>query len=397
MAIVTTLWRALLAVIAGLALAALLANLSFSALSPLNGSYVGISLMFAAIALGVPLFLITLAITIYLAAKSALGPLLAMVMWLPVLASMAIIPMSESSRKTEAAAYASSHPKVREIHVNLTGRDLRLDPVIGEPRLMEGDAPASFLNTERDPESNRGDKMAAYRGVLLAPDFKSMPVIYGSAEKGEATLVPVVVAPSPAAWAPFLPQLGTSLGKVLVHFYYHYPDHVEVASVIEWDDRHEPDRDNGSPASRVLLHNLTSENIVRLEVNGETVLIYEGLTPLQGQDCRVIQSTAVIGAAPKLTVRWQTAQSAPIWSEATAALPSFRTPIPDTTITPISVHVFLQQDGSAAVQLAQTYEKLYQGGGVRVTEPLPAFKTPPACGDADDRYPLHLERSPDMQ
>ncbi len=90
-------------VIAGLALAALLANLSFSALSPLNGSYVGISLMFAAIAFGVPLFLITLGITIYLAAKSAFGPLLAMVMWLPVLASLAIIPITATGSLRGAA------------------------------------------------------------------------------------------------------------------------------------------------------------------------------------------------------------------------------------------------------------------------------------------------------
>ena len=46
-----------LGVIAGLALAALLATLSLLALSPSTGTNVGISLMFAAIGLGVPLFL----------------------------------------------------------------------------------------------------------------------------------------------------------------------------------------------------------------------------------------------------------------------------------------------------------------------------------------------------
>ncbi len=51
--------------------------------------------MFAAIQFGVPLFLVTLGITIYLASKRAIGLYFAMVMWLPILASLAIIPVTE--------------------------------------------------------------------------------------------------------------------------------------------------------------------------------------------------------------------------------------------------------------------------------------------------------------
>ena len=145
-----------LGAIAGLALAALLAILSLLALSPSTGTNAGISLMFAAIGLGVPLFLVTLGITFYLASKSAISPLLTMVIWLPVLAGLAIIPVSEFFSKRENAAYASTHPSVREIHVNLTGRDLRLDPLVGSHPLMEGKEPANFLELRREPESNRG-------------------------------------------------------------------------------------------------------------------------------------------------------------------------------------------------------------------------------------------------
>lgn len=384
------------AVIFGLALAALLTNLSLSALSPLNSTYAGIGLMFAAIGLGLPLFLITLCITIYLAYKRSVGPVLAIVTWLPVLASLAIIPVSEFFRVEEMAAYASTHPTVTEIHVNLTGRDLRFDPVIGPHPLMEGTKSDDFLEVRRDPASNRGDKMAAYRGVLLAPDFKSMQVIYGPPGKEAATSVPVMVAPTPAHWTPFIPELGTRLARLMVHFYYHYPDRVEVASVIDWDDGNTREYNNGKPASGLFIHNLTSETVVRLEVNGETVPFYWGLTPLRGEDCTVSHSTAVLGANPKkLTVRWQTAQSAPIWNEATPTVPTFRNPIPaGSSVTSKSVHLFLQQDGQVTVQRAQTYSTPARRDSVRASEPLPAFKAPPACGDAVDQYPPMLERSP---
>ena len=135
---------------------------------------------------------------------------------------------------------------------------------------------------------------------------------------------------------------------------------------------------------------------MRLEVNGETVPFYLGLTPLRREDCKVSHSTAVLGANPKkLTVRWQTAQSAPIWNEATPTVPTFRNPIPaGSSVTSKSVHLFLQQDGQVTMQRAQTYSTPARRDSVRASEPLPAFKAPPACGDAVDQYPPMLECSP---
>ena len=382
--------------LAGLALAALLTKLSLSALSPLNSSYVGISLLFAAIGLGVPLFIISLGITMYLAGKSAMGPLLAMGMWLPVLASLAILLVSESLRGKEKAAYALAHPNVREVHVNLTGRDLTFDPMIGSYPAMKGDGPADFLEVRRDPVSNRGDEMAAYRGVLPAPDFKSMAVIYGPSEQGEAASVPVVVTATPASWAPFLPELGTSLATRLVHFYYHYPAGVEVASAIDWDDGSRSEQDNGQPASGVYIHNLTSETIVRLEVNGDTVPFYSGVAPLRAGNCSVEHSTAVLGTDLQLKVRWQTAQSAPIWKQATPTVPSFRNPIPaGRRVTSTTVHLFFQPGDGVTVQRARTTTTPDFYGRVHTSEPLPSFKTPPTCGDAAYQYPPTLARSRD--
>ena len=80
-------------VFCGLALTLLLTILSFSALS-LSNTYGGFGLMFATIWLGIPLFLITVGVTTYLIYKSAIGPPLTMAIWLPVMASLAILPLS---------------------------------------------------------------------------------------------------------------------------------------------------------------------------------------------------------------------------------------------------------------------------------------------------------------
>ncbi len=281
--------------------------------------------------------------------------------------------------------------------MNLTGRELRLDPLIGGHAPTDGTKPAHFVSFKREPADNRGDKMAAYRGVLLAPDFKSMPVIYGPSEQGEAVSVPVTVAPLPAAWTPYLPELGPLLADRLHHFYYHYPDHVEVASAIDWGDENTPEPDNGKPATGVYLHNLSGGTVVRVEVNGETLAFYEGLSQLRGgDDCRIIRSSARLGEDAKLKVRWQTAQLAGKWNEATASVPNFRTPHPASgTVVSTSVHLFLQPDGGVTVQRTQDYITPKQGKGVRESAALPAFKTAPACGTAAERYPEWFERSAD--
>jgi hypothetical protein len=380
-------------VIVGLALAALLAKLSLTALSPETGSYGGIGLMFAALGFGVPLFILNLCITFYLLYKRAFGASVAAIMWLPMLASLAIIPVSEYFRIKESAAHGSTHPSVREIHVNLTGRDVQFDPLIGPQQTMGAEDSANFLEVRREPVSNRGDKMAAYRGVLLAPDFKSMPVIYGTEDAGKMVSVPVTLAPTPARWEPLLPQLGTSLSRLLLHYYYHYPDRVEVASAIDWDDGYTPEHDNGNPASGIVLHNLSSETVVRLEVDGQTVPFYRGLTPLGQDRCTVEHSTALLGPDSTLTVRWQTAQAAPKWQQVTATLPAFRGPIPsDSRVTSTSVHLFLHQGGRLTVQRAQTFGAPSRMDRVRVSEALPPFATALACGDAAEQYPPAMER-----
>lgn len=81
-------------VLFALALAGLLIVLSVSAMN-LGNSFGGIVLLFALMAIGGPLLLATVGITIYLAIKGAIGPGLAALMWVPIMIGLAIIPVSD--------------------------------------------------------------------------------------------------------------------------------------------------------------------------------------------------------------------------------------------------------------------------------------------------------------
>lgn len=81
-------------VLFALALTGLLIRLSVASMD-MGNSYGGITLLFALILIGGPLLVVTAGITIYLAVKSAIGPGLAALMWLPIVVSLAIVPVTD--------------------------------------------------------------------------------------------------------------------------------------------------------------------------------------------------------------------------------------------------------------------------------------------------------------
>lgn len=76
------------AAVVSLSLVGLLTGLNASALAPDVGTYGGITLMFIGIALGGPLTVIAVILTLDLLAKQALHFWLFALMWLPVLANV---------------------------------------------------------------------------------------------------------------------------------------------------------------------------------------------------------------------------------------------------------------------------------------------------------------------
>ena len=117
-----------LGVVFALALAGLLVTLSLISMD-IGNSYGGIMLMFALILIGGPLLLVTVGITIYLAIKSAIGPGLATLMWLPIVVGLAIIPVSDYFASKKRLQEHDTAPAGRG-HVSHPGRP-SLDAVAG--------------------------------------------------------------------------------------------------------------------------------------------------------------------------------------------------------------------------------------------------------------------------
>lgn len=353
----------------------------------------GGGLILIAIFFGVPLLLIACGIWVYLMVKRAADLRLALTMWLPVLASMSILPIAFTIDSVGQEAFNSAHPDVAEIHVNLTGRDMVPDPDTGGYRSMSAQEPDNFQQVKRQPAlNNRADKMTAYNGALLAPGFNSVRVAYDDAPRGKETVVPVKVMPSPAAWTPALAKLGTGDASQLMHYYYHYPARIEVATVIDWRNVR-----TDMPVVDVYVHNLGALPLVRLELNGQTLRLpgNESIKPLAKDDCHFFPSTALDLPAAPLKLRWQTAQTNPAWQAASVKVPAFRQAEPAKgSITSNSLHLFIGPDGSLAAQRAQLLDTGLSKEGIRVTEVAPAFASAPLCGTAPDHYVDGLERVP---
>ncbi len=353
----------------------------------------GGGLVLIAIFFGVPLLLIACGIWVYLMVKGATCRRLGLTMWLPVLASMSILPIAFTVHSVGQAAFDSGHPNVAEIHVNLTGRDMLPDHDTGGGVAMSAKKPDHFREVKREPASNnRADKLAEYKGALLAPGLKSMRVAYEDEPGEKKTVVQVKVTPLPAAWAPTLAKLGTGSTTELMHYYYHYPERTEVATVIDWRNV----RTNMTVVD-VYVHNLGALPLVRLELNGQSLRMpgNRSLKPLAKDDCHFFASNALELPATPLKLRWQTAQTNPAWQAATARAPAFRQAEPAKgSITSDSLHLFIGADGSLAAQRAQLLDTGLVQEGIRVTEVAPAFTSAPLCGTALERYGDHLERVP---
>ncbi len=366
--------------VAGVSLALLVGAISVTALSNLVRDEGG-GLGYLAIFIGGPLFLTALGIWIYLVLKGAAGHGLEKIMWIPVAASMAILPVAVVLESVDDAIYGSSHPAVQEIHVNLTGQTIFLQTESSYGyEVLEGNDPDRFTKVDRDPAmNNRADKMRAYVGALPAPGFTSMSVTYGRAD-APASVVPVRVMPAPALWTAHSLDLASADAEELTHYYYHYPNRVEVVTAIDGGDGYAKRFKRGAPVVQVVIHNLGSEEIVRLEVNGQPLSMPWSIEPA-AQRCHPGSHEAIDQPQAPLTLRWQTAATDAQWRQATVAVPAFKNREPTQgSIEEDTVHLYIKPDGSLAAQREQTLDVDLFTSGNRVTAAVPPFETDPTCG-----------------
>ena len=168
------------------------------------------------------------------------------------------------------------------------------------------------------------------------------------------------------------PQLG--------YTYDHYPDRVEVETSVYIRASTERPPTAHVPLVDFVIHNLGSQVIIRLEIDGLALPIAV-TAPVDANACDVLRGHLGTNwlAAP-LRVRWQAARTVPRWQHATTALPACP-PLEPSQGTPKdnAVHLYFHGDGSVTAQRVHTLIRADGKTGMRNTAPELTYTTVPAC------------------
>jgi hypothetical protein len=343
-----------------------------------------------------PLLLANLVMTIvYLLRKTVPGKTFAW-MWLPPLLVLLTPMQIEGLRHQRKEAFAAAHPDIREVHVNLSGRSLWLDPdeagqSSGGRAELPGKTPGKFLALTR--YSGGEDKMSAYAQARIADSYREMRVFSGLPADTPPTILPVrLPTPFPAVNT-FLDRLTFKGGEssVIEYAYYHYADHVDIVPTINLSGSQAMDLwGSDLPVVDFHLANLTPLPIARLEINGQGISLGDDAFAPENAETTYCTSRNFSGYAitrldKPLTVRWQLAQANPVWHEATVTVAGFGPGRINGRIRSTSVDLFFQKDGSLAAEASQLIDQPGDKLALRVHSPVPLLHEAP-CGRTPDRF-----------
>ncbi|MET3132839.1 hypothetical protein AAKU55_003119 [Oxalobacteraceae bacterium GrIS 1.11] len=383
-------------IVVGALLALLLASLSLIFLCQPADSYAAIWMIYLIAVVGGPLLLINVGLSVYVLYKSGGGRAL-LRMWLPSMAAAAILPVYFAGAGLSRDLFQRAHPDIREVHINLSGRTLWLDPesmVNYAMSAMPGDAPEKFTELTRDSRREYDHhRMLSYQGARLADGFKQMSFYYSEpgipGRTSRPTVLPVVAAAYPDL-ASFMRRLSFQTGNdavVAVFLYYHYPDRVEVAPSFALSGMDAKDLwGQDVPVVNFQFHNLGARPIARVEIDGQA--IHFGTRAVSatvaGEWCARFPAHGINRLTAPLTVRWQYAQANPVWQTAKVALPAFKNAKPSKGKLRFDGVDLYFQDGAGPV--AERFQEVDLGGdkvGVRSVGAVPA---PGAACDAWSLY-----------
>lgn len=346
--------------------------------------------IFVALVVLAPLLLVNLILTaVYLRRKVA-GVTYAW-MWLPIFSLYFVALIADAIYSQHKQNEAAKHPSIQEVHINLSGRDLWLDPDVASSARLAADKPEEFLPLTR--YAGGSDSLSAYRVARLAPDFNSLRVFTGPPLTDNALTLPVQPSPHFPDTAAILPLLhyDASESGIIRYAYYHYRDHVEVAATLLLAGSSRMDLQGSAlPVLDVHLVNLGRLPLARLEIDGETMDIGEhAVMPEKAGDCDYSQrnrsATTLLGGKPRLQLRWQLAQADPAWHEASVTVPAFAGARPPGQQWENAVELYFQEDGSVVAEPSQLY---HQGDEVslRLLASPPPLLRQPACGRVEGRF-----------
>lgn len=387
-----------LGVTAGLFLALLAAALLARWLSGNDSGYAAGANEVARLALVclvvIPLILFNIGLSFYLRKRDAVHGHILLWMWLPAVAASLLTGTYCLVTRTKDDNYRREHPPITEYHVNLSGRTFWLTPEVDGIGHEAGDFKLEFRQRTLE---NHDDPMTEYVGEHLAPGLKSLPIRTGEPDGVTQRQLPVVALPGPdLKLVP--PAFAATNPLDLAYMYYHYPDRIEIAPTLNLHQSigiRVPTAQ--APLVYIFPRNLTALPIARLEIDGETVQLQEAAVPAtEATYCKITRTAAINKLAAPIKVRWQVAGTAPAWREAMVPLP----PLEATreTVKENALHLYFLPDGTVAAQRAQNVgpadaaqregasNRFPDTNTLRVSDILPPFKIPPACGVATEAY-----------
>lgn len=378
--------------LAGLVMAGILLMFAVRQDSP-ETIYLGLLL---AGVVAVPLLIANVVITgVYLWKKAA--PRTYLMMWVPPVLAMGILPVSEYVSARQRDAFWAENPPIREVHVNLSGRSLWLDPdeagdASGGYGELAGDKPEQFVPLTRYPGGK--DRMSAYTRGRLQETYREMRIFRGHPGNTAPTLMPVSQTAAFPEVEIFrnLPRFMGKEAGIIEYWYYHYPDRVEVVPALSLSGSHDMDLwGSGLPVVDFHLANLGNLPIVRLEINGQAIALsdhafFSETTEYSGCTSRNFSAHAITRLDQPLKVRWQLGEVSPPWHEATVPVRGFGPGPAQGRIRSTSVELYFQKDGSVVAEPSQLIDQPGKKLALRIHADAPPLRQAPPCGRVRERY-----------
>lgn len=346
----------------------------------------------------VPLLVLNLVLSMIYLRRRLPGHIFAW-MWGPIVAVMCLVMLMDGLAEQKRQSDAAEHPAIREVHVNLSGRSIWFDPAGkgGEMRgtiAMRGEEPGIFAELTR--YFSESDQMAIYAKARQVPAVSEMPVFHEPPAQGDPRVLPVVWrADAFPAVDSFMKHLSFQAGEasVIVYWYFHYADRVEVAPVIDLAGSQAMDLwGRGTPVVDFHIANLGGLPIARLEIDGAAVALggaaFESEQAVDYQcSRRNYAAYAVNRLQGPLKIRWQWAQANPAWQETVVDVPSFRSSqLPRGRIRSTSIELYFLPDGSVVAERSQVRDLARGEMIIHTTGPSRPLASPPPCGYASDRF-----------
>lgn len=318
-------------------------------------------------------------------------------LFVPPLLAVLIVPVDETIRQSRSDSFRQANPAIAETHVNLSGHPIELDfrdasASSGASRSLQpaSAAHADFSNFWRYPGP---DTIAAGTFPYDRDRLKESATRYTytnvDGTSGGVSL-PLRRLPYPDI-AKLASAYAYGQAGLLVHQYFHYADHVDVAPGLA---RFSGTAQDAMTAARIpglaifSLENYTPQTIARLEINGQTQDLGYAARSLAGMPCDPPRGgfPALLDLDQPVTVRWQTVEDAPQWHEARAVVPAFSQASkadPDKGLPHVRLYVL--PDGTVAAERFR--EIRVQGDLALRTTGVPAqARAHTACGGAYANY-----------